>query len=457
MPLVTSWAGREPATITDKSIEQRTYRVGSADDFIDYKEIVEREIRQWKGFTENAASAKIDENEQPTGGTNQTYSWSMNEDSRVVGSYTIERQFEKKTTSVIGTTPVPVIGSVNFSVASNNNVTFPLSVTLSTNVAGASIRYRIDSYNGGSRVTGTWETISGTSGSVNINTTNIAGGATIGGVRMHKYVIIEAYAFRVLQTGTYEGPKSEREYGVRAPVMGAVNFSPSSNTNLSEFPVSLNLSTSSPAEAKIWWGRRILQSNGQLYFTAEQQSENNSTVSVSVSDSGSTFNAAGAKYNNISYHRYVQVYAASRIIIDGYDYYGAFGEREYGQRPPSVFTPEFSPVGETTQYYWGTTLPSSITLRKPDFVSLSGEIDYTWYYVQSNGATAVGGSGTATTPTFNVSAYNNSYKVFNVLGYSEATFQTIIVVARGKVFLNGVTYTGANNTRYYTKWLTRKL
>jgi hypothetical protein len=216
MPLVTSWANRGDAILEDRSVEQRTYRVGAADDFIDYKEVVEKNVNKWVGFDEAAASAHIDTNQQPSDVTIAN-SWAMNEDQRVVGSYTITRSQEKKTVSVVGSTPTPTIGAVTFSVATNTDTTFPFNLTMSTSTAGAVIRYRVDSYNGSQLVTGSWQVSSGTSQTISLNTTNIARGTSIGGVAYHKYINVEAYAYRVLQTGTYEGPRSSRTYGQRVP------------------------------------------------------------------------------------------------------------------------------------------------------------------------------------------------------------------------------------------------
>jgi hypothetical protein len=218
MALIESWAERGEAILDDRSVEQRTYRVGQEDDFIDYKEVVDKNVNRWVGFNEDAASAHIDTNEQPSDVTIAN-SWSMNEDQRVVGSYTITRSQEKKTVSVVGSTPTPVIGSITFSVATNTDTTFPFNLTMSTSTAGAVIRYRLDSYDGATKITGAWQVSSGASQTISVNTTNIAGGASIGGVAYHKYIIIEAYAYRVLQTGAYEGPRSSRTYGYRSPVL----------------------------------------------------------------------------------------------------------------------------------------------------------------------------------------------------------------------------------------------
>jgi hypothetical protein len=450
MPLITSWANRDAEILDDRSVEQRTYRVGSADDFIDYKEVVEKNVNRWVGFTEAAASAHIDTNEQPAD-ISVTNSWAMNEDQRVVGSYTITRTQEKKTTSVVGTTPPPVIGSVDFSVASTNNTTFPFNLTLSTSVAGAVIRYRLDSYLGNGIQTGSWQTSSGQSQTISVTTNNSAFGSLIGGVSMHKYIIIEAYAYRELQTGTYEGPRSKREYGYRAPSISAISFGLNTNTNTT-FPVSLPVSLT-PTDAQIKWFTTNLKSNGIF----NQSSISNASSGSNLSITERSIYAAGRVFNGVSYHAYAVVNAYGEKALDGVSYTGPTGTREFGRRAPTGFVPTFNPAGETTQLYFGTTLPTSVSLSKPNTEPLTGEIAYTWYYYNSSQSLVLGGSGVGASPTFNVSAGNNSYEVFNFQGYQRVVFQTIVVAARGDVFLNNIKYNGPQENRWYTRFLSRTL
>jgi hypothetical protein len=252
---------------------------------------VEKNVNKWVGFTEAAASAHIDTNEQPASALT-TNSWAMNEDQRVVGSYTITRTQETKTTSVVGTTPPPVIGSVTFSVANNNNLSsnFPLSLTMSTSTAGAVIRYRIDGFSGTQRVTGSWQVSSGSSVTVSVNTTNVVAGQSIEGIAYHKRVIVEAYAYRELQTGTYEGPKSDRTYGYRSPVMTTPTLSPAGSTStqvppsstaptVTSWPVTITASGSA-ASAVYEWRLLEYRTSGSFTFTESFRTGNPITVNA---------------------------------------------------------------------------------------------------------------------------------------------------------------------------------
>jgi len=337
MPLITSWANRDAEILDDRSVEQRTYRVGQADDFIDYKEVVEKNVNRWLGFDEAAASAHIDTNQQPADVTIAN-SWTMNEDQRVVGSYTITRSQEKKTVSVIGSTPPPTIGSVTFSVTTNTNTIFPFNLTMSTTTSGAVIRYRVDSYNGSQLVTGSWQVSSGTSQTISVNTTNIAGGASIGGIKYHKYVIIEAYAYRVLQTGTYEGARSSHIYGYRVPNLQAIQDSgwnplgDSSGAN----PVSVSLPfsltiTATGSNVVVWAGARYgALNNNKLISNMQNRGGPSATITITALDRFSFY------YN-----------AFPAVELDGVWY-----------RDGSVsFNPSFPPFGNSTLPFKWYRLP----------------------------------------------------------------------------------------------------
>jgi hypothetical protein len=355
MPLVTSWASRGAAILDDRSVEQRTYRVGQEDDFIDYKEVVEKNVNRWVGFTEAAASAHIDTNEQPVDVTTAN-SWAMNEDQRVVGSYTITRSQEKKTVSVVGSTPTPTIGSVTFSVATNTNTTFPFNLTISTATAGALIRYRIDSYNGATRITGAWQVSSGTSQTISVNTTNVAFGATIGGVAYHKYVIIEAYAYRVLQTGTYEGPTSQREYGYRSPQLFTFSIPGRAVSDIGrhvDFASngSLNITINNPGgytySVKQWYA-----TNGTIGYLApmyqvswaeyNSQPFNNYTGNQSYGFARQTLLTTGPSYaiyvgpnrDNSGYRFIVRINATQSVTFDGTVYSKNLDRIFYGDFDP---------------------------------------------------------------------------------------------------------------------------
>lgn len=344
MPLINTWADRGNSVLVDKSTEQRVYRVGSEDDFIDYKEVVSKEVEQWPGFSESGANAVLDAagapdtaaEWQPTD-TLATFSYSMNEGLRSVNSYTLERVYERKKVDKVGATPIPNFGSVNFSVASSNNTTFPFSLTMSTTTSGALIRYKIDSYNGGTRVAGSWQQSSGQSITINVNTSNIAGGARINAVAMHKYVIIEAYAFRVLQTGTYEGPRSAIIYGQRAPVISNVVFSPSGSVapedwypdipsiaacKVTSWPHSVTLTS---GNATIYY--RIRTYSSQSSYT-ETQWLSGSNVSIQQPPLISAWYYGGQWFYN---RRVTRLTAYAAVVLDGYTYSGNVSWQGYYQ------------------------------------------------------------------------------------------------------------------------------
>lgn len=108
MPLINNFELAGPGVVTSFNRGNRAYRVGTANDFIDYFETTDTETVEWVGLTYNAAINQVLKNTQP-GDRKATHSWSFREDNRVIGSYIVQRDYEKKVLSVVATTPTDLL------------------------------------------------------------------------------------------------------------------------------------------------------------------------------------------------------------------------------------------------------------------------------------------------------------------------------------------------------------
>jgi hypothetical protein len=106
MALIESFDLAGQGIVTSFNKSNRNYRVGEANDFIDYRETITTEAREWVGLTYNAALTQVERNVQP-GDKTATFTWSFREDNRIVGSYVVERLFESKATTTTGSTDIP--------------------------------------------------------------------------------------------------------------------------------------------------------------------------------------------------------------------------------------------------------------------------------------------------------------------------------------------------------------
>jgi hypothetical protein len=316
MPLKESWANRGEQVLMDRAITRSTYRVGSEDDYLDYLEITERETNRWFGFTEAAASAKIEENEQPSTGS---YSWSMIESERVRKAFDIERIYELKNPTLVGQTPPPVFGSVNFSVNSDSNITsWGFTLNLTTD-APSGIMWRLGAMNGvGTILYTAWEDTTSQSTSVNVNSPWFAGGAG----NFHKYIIVEARSFRILQTGRYESGTSSRAYSQPRPTVTQItdaHWSPlgyngiSSTPNVS-MPFNLTINTGQTAATIFTF---IQENNGSWRVQSGWTNRGNSPATIS--------NLNGISHNfggSFGVRKLLQINAYPAVILDGITYLG---------------------------------------------------------------------------------------------------------------------------------------
>jgi hypothetical protein len=95
MALINDFSLAGEGIITSLNKSNRSYRVGEQGAFSEYKEAITTESREWVGLTYSAALSKVERNEQP-GDPNATNTWTFREDNRIVGSYIVERVYERK-------------------------------------------------------------------------------------------------------------------------------------------------------------------------------------------------------------------------------------------------------------------------------------------------------------------------------------------------------------------------
>jgi len=335
MPLRTSWAQRGEQILMDRALNRNTYRVGEDTDYKDYLEKTERETNRWFGFTQAAAEAKVDENEQPASGS---YSWSMPESERMNNAYDIERVFEKKTTTLVSQTPPPTFGSVTFSPAQNLNVTaWPISLTLSTSTPLASLMYQINAFNSAGQVVyGEWVEVAATSTVVSVNTTTLAAGANIlNQGNFHKAVFISAKAFRVLQSGRYESAQSTIYFAQRAPTVTQItnsHWSPLGSSTVNgavnvTMPFNLTINTGQPSATIFTF---VAYYNGSSFVTQSGwTNRGNSPITLT----GLTCPVITS--GNYVGKRIMQVNSFPAVILDGIEYRGA---QNSGAAPGKVYT-----------------------------------------------------------------------------------------------------------------------
>ena len=221
MPLISNFNDAGDGSVVSQSRDVRRYRVGTADDFIDYVETTTQEVREWVGLTYEAAKSQVDAAPQPAQ-NDSSFSYMMDEDNRIIGSYKLQRSFEQKVTTTAATAPPPTIGGITWSTANATVASFPFSVTMTSSNASDRIWYRIDGMDSsGNYVAGTFTDGGSNNVSVSANSTTIRGGAGI-----HKQIRILAEARRTLLTGqVYIGARSERVLTQAIPNFAAVTAS----------------------------------------------------------------------------------------------------------------------------------------------------------------------------------------------------------------------------------------
>jgi hypothetical protein len=95
MPLKGAVAGN--GKIIQKTVSVRRYTVGEQGSFFTYRETTQTEARIWTALTKAAAEAQIAQNAQPSDPL-AVYTWSARLDNREVGSYIVQRDYQKVTT-----------------------------------------------------------------------------------------------------------------------------------------------------------------------------------------------------------------------------------------------------------------------------------------------------------------------------------------------------------------------
>jgi hypothetical protein len=342
MALITKWEDRGEGIITDGAKSRRIYRVGDAGDFIDWQETVTTLRTEYRGFTEAAAVAVVEANEQPTDPEDESINaWSMREDNRTVGSYTVIVDNELKEVEQYDASPIPDVGSVSFSPTQNTSVnSWPLSVTLSTSVPGAKIRYKVDQWNGAQMEDGAWQEVSGPSYNLSLNTTKHVAGQKVNGVAYHKLARVTAQAVAERQTGVYEGPQSSHLYGQRAPSLAKPTMSRGSSFNVSSWPQTVTVSTST-TNGKILYGAAQYSESGTPLTLINNTVSASNSVSVSINPTETYADVSGSRW-----HKYARFDARVRVEIDGIVYLGPTADRLYFAQPVPVFSaPTITPQG----------------------------------------------------------------------------------------------------------------
>lgn len=342
MALITKWEDRDEGIITDGAKSRRIYRVGDAGDFIDWLETVTTLRTEYRGFTEAAAAAVVEDNAQPTDPEDESVNaWSMREENRTVGSYTVIVDNELKEVEQYDASPVPDVGSVSFSPTQNTSVnSWPLTVALSTTVPAAKIRYRVDQWNGTQIELGDWQEVSGPSYNLSLNTTKYVAGQTVNGVAYHKLARVTAQAVAERQTGVYEGPQSSHLYGQRVPSLAKPTMSSGSNFNVSSWPQTVTVSTNT-TNGKIEYRAAQYNEDGTPITLISTTTSASSSVSVSINP-----NETYADVNGTRWHKYARFHARVRLEIDGIVYLGPSADRLFFAQPVPVFSaPTITPQG----------------------------------------------------------------------------------------------------------------
>lgn len=94
MSLINIFEDAGEGIVTSKSTGKRIYRVGDESLSVDYLETSENESRSWVGISQQCAINQVAAAPQPTGSF-ESYTWSTQEDSRVIGSYIVNREYSK--------------------------------------------------------------------------------------------------------------------------------------------------------------------------------------------------------------------------------------------------------------------------------------------------------------------------------------------------------------------------
>lgn len=151
MPLITTKEQMGDGLITNYTVNTRKYNVTDGNNKLEYYEVTKNETRIWVGIEFNLALSIINANEQPVN-ISDTYSWSMQEDSRQIKSFIVQRDFSS-INNVLSSEYVVSLNAPTYSVtgassfpAGTPRVTFPLTFTVQSSLPGSklygSVQYR---------------------------------------------------------------------------------------------------------------------------------------------------------------------------------------------------------------------------------------------------------------------------------------------------------------------------
>jgi hypothetical protein len=457
-----------PETRIGQTQQSRRYRVGEEDDFIEWEERTFTDTTEYHKFNSDAwaiVGATFSPNPPnrynvapyfpvrtpavPSGGVNN---WSMREDNRTIGSYVLTRTYEFKSVTQVDASPPPVLGSVNFSVPQNTNITsFPFNLQLQA-ASSERIRYRIDTYIGGALQTGAWTTSTGNVVTISVNTSNLAAGATINGVAYHKYVVVYAQSTRTQQTGeTYNGPISSRIYAQRAPVLGPVTWSRNSEA-ITSWPTSVTITGN--AGNTIEYSIYGLNSQGQWDLTSTGTTSSGSSVSVNTN----ILAAGSASTLGVTAHKAAWIFARQRVTIDGVDYAGEFntqGSRIFVQAVPTVSAPTVN--GGTTDELseWGGNYPTTVTVTG---TGVNHTIRYRSSVTEWNGfrrptdLVLVSDGSNQNNPTLSISQPPTQWDIRSTSACPRgASYRSVRVAAWRSTTLDGIVYESPTVFRWFTR------
>jgi hypothetical protein len=436
MPLITNFANREPEKVVNRSIDQRTWRIGTDQDYLDYREITTRETVQWYGFTEDAARNQVFAGgvyiNQPTDGG--TYSWSCNETERLCGAYMVERTYERKVTDLVGQSTPPTLGSISISPAQDlNRTNLPTSVSLTSATVGSVIFWKLDSYSGSTLVSGSWTKIESSTGTVSAATNNSAGGSVINNVAYDKYVILSAYSqYTTLGGITTNGPTSVVRYAIQVPALNPVSFSLTNNTVLT-FNTNITLTCAGASRIRYWRYYCDTAGNFQLADDSEGRTAGGESVSVSLSPDRLCSYVTGGGGQN---HKAAYIVARGEFLVNGSYYNGTAGSRYIWERIPAVYTP-------TANYSNNSAVTFPVTLT---FTTGGGSgMSYYWSIYTTSGWTEKANSeGGGTTRNISLSFSDNT---------GGATWNGVLVHKLAYASAQG--YTDKDGARYWGGFIDR--
>ena len=211
------------------------------------------------------------------------------------------------------------------------------------------------------------------------------------------------------------------------PTFGSVSFSPAQNLNVSAWPLSVTISTSTPLSS-IMYQINAFNSAGQIVYGPWVEVSGTSAV-VSVN---TTTIAAGASILGNTYHKAIQINAKAFRELQSGRYESAQSSIYYAQRKPTVSTPTFSPVGSSS-------VPAAFNFNMPGNVTITSAgstIISSWRYALSASSWQAPNAGSNASPAVIAIDSPLVYKVVELSAYATVT-------------LDGITYNSSTNKRYY--------